>query len=103
MFYSNMLNSSLITINTNEAIKILKIYHAKFKMNNRVSLQKPFLRFNNYQELIRFVKNMISNVVTGKEDWTLGTVFLPNQKIFDLKRLDNQIVFKTKIGSKITI
>ena len=46
---------------------------------------------------------MISNVVTGKEDWTLGTVFQPNNNIFDLKRQDKEIVFKTKIGSKITI
>jgi hypothetical protein len=38
MFYSNMLNASLMTISDEEAIKILKIYYAKFTNNNRVSL-----------------------------------------------------------------
>jgi hypothetical protein len=41
-----------MAINDEEAIQIMKIYHSKFTINNRVSLQKPFLRFNTHNEIL---------------------------------------------------
>jgi hypothetical protein len=58
-----MLNSRLMAISDEEAIQIMKIFHSKFTFNNRVSLQKPFLRFNTLNEILRFVKTMVYNVV----------------------------------------
>ena len=52
-----------MAIGDEEAIQIMKIFHAKFTFNNRVSLQKPFLRFNTLNEILRFVKTMVYNVV----------------------------------------
>jgi hypothetical protein len=87
-----MLNSRLMAINDEEAIQIMKIYHSKFTINNRVSLQKPFLRFNTHNEILRFVKTMAYNVVKRNDNWSFGTVFNPNLNIFALKKLDQKIM-----------
>jgi hypothetical protein len=50
------------------------------------------LRFNNHQEILRFVTSMAYNVVLGKKEWGLAKVFLPNQNIFKIKKLDSMLM-----------
>jgi hypothetical protein len=46
---------------------------------------------------------MVYNVVLGKKEWGLAKVFLPNQNIFKIKKLDSMLMLQTTIGAKITI